>query len=185
MRYASGPMGVNAPPEPYQFTPELRVTQLTEAIKFHLQVLESQLSFSAGTLSLVDVRRGGGTVTATQVMADKKDTFEAVTYINDYMVKPGIAAVLQVFSEMADVLGIPNSGSGVWEVSTEMNTQASVDPTVRFNQAVELYQMGLIPGWLPVQYSQLQVTEEEAQDMIAEARASQPKEETEPADPNA
>ena len=157
--------------KPEQFAPSLRVQQLTDAIKFDLRVLESQLSFSEGTLSLSDAQRGRGVVTATQVIADKKDTFEAVTYINDNMVKPGIAEILEVFSEMADVLGIPMSGSGTYEISTEMNTQASVDPNVRFAQAMEMYQMRMIPARLAIQYSQLQVTEEEAKKLFAEAGA--------------
>ena len=166
MAYEGGPMGEG---RPEQFAPALRVQELTEAVKFNLRVLESQLSFSEGTLSLTDVRRG--MVTATQVTADKKDTFEALTYLNDNMVKPGIAEILNVFSEIADVLGVPMSGGGAFEISTEMNTQASVDPAVRFNQAMELYQMRLIPARLPIQYSQLQVTEDEAAKLYAEARA--------------
>lgn len=154
--------------KPYQFAPPIREVSHINIIKFHLETIETQLSFSKGTLSADEVN---GLVTATQVLAGKIETANTVSEVTDNMLKPTIKRIISVCSEMADRLRIPltTPNADEFDVSVEINKSANVDPNIQFEQAMELYQNSLLPRHYPVLYSQIGVTEEEAIKLAGEA----------------
>lgn len=158
--------------KPYQFAPPLRNENYIETIKFNLRMLESHLSFSEGTFSTEEARPGQ--MTATQIMADKQETYNAVMDTNDNMVKPAIRKIIDIFNDMADKLNIPDSGTGKYETSVEMNMNATIDQTVRFEQALELAGQGKLPWKYVLMYSQMQFTEKEINKILQEAEQEAP-----------
>lgn len=161
-------LSANGEHKPYQFAPTLRDESITRTIKHHMTMLEKQLAFSEGTFSEDNSKSRG--VTATQIISDKIETLNTVTEVDDMVVKPAVKRLTDIFNEMADVLHIAAAGTGGYDISVEVNRTANIDPSERFNQAIELYHNSLLPGYYPLLYSSLQVTEEEAKELVAEAQ---------------
>jgi A118 family predicted phage portal protein len=145
----------------------LRVTEHIDAINALLNILAMQIGFSAGSFTF----DGQGVKTATEVVSENSKTFRTKKG-HETIVEEGIKELIEVVVQVGELYNILSRPPEEYEVSVAFDDSIIEDMTTEISQQVQLVtnKMQSLKRAIMVVHK---VTEEEAEEIMAEVREEQ------------